>query len=322
MVLLISAVELIVSRVQGGIEVVEVDTEGRKRKVVGLVVTTFLGIAATIGVGWYQLSQAQKQATLAEQERARAVRQSLVSIVEEHVLNGKPIDVPRLVRLIDQQRGQERVATPITAAEILEQAEFNILGSRYLAFERKQALKSVFDTLYSDLSTRAFAPYPPDTPNADLVNALARQIQDGKPREALQSLKRLQEAYARGLQEVERRRKTPSLSEALEQLFKENPLPLVFIFVVYIFLISWLLRRKSPLVGILRRVFGQGLSPSEAREKVILFRKAGIPEEMIFEVMEGQGFPRRWTRDELEELVKSQEREAKHDEVAAAEKVE
>ncbi len=64
-------------------------------------------------------------------------------IVEEHVLNDKPINLARLARLVDQRRRAERIATVITLAEILEQSEFNILNSRYLPFEKKEALKPV-----------------------------------------------------------------------------------------------------------------------------------------------------------------------------------
>jgi hypothetical protein len=166
-----------------GEPVTEVGAQRPKRKWLGLILTTSLGIAATLGVGWYQVLQSEKQAVLAEEERARGVRESLVSIVEEHVLNDRPIDMPRLARLIDQRRRQERVTTPINVAELLEQAESNILGSRYLPFERKQAVKHVFDTLYSDLGALAFAPYSSDESNADLLNTLARQIHSSRHRQ-------------------------------------------------------------------------------------------------------------------------------------------
>lgn len=45
------------------------DIKPRKLDWLSLAVTTIVGIAATVGVGWYQLSQAEKQAILAEEER-------------------------------------------------------------------------------------------------------------------------------------------------------------------------------------------------------------------------------------------------------------
>lgn len=213
--------------------------ERTKRKWVGLLLTTLLGIAATVGVGWYQLSQAEKQAALAEEERARGVRQGLVSIVEEHVLNDKPIELSRLARLVDQRRREEHVTPGITLSEILEQAEFNILNSRYLAFDRKQTLKSVFDTLYSELSTRSFARYSAETVNADLLNQLALQIQEGKSSDALESLKRLQEAHDRDLETSNSRKPAAGLIDAFREVFK-NPGPFVPIIVmIYFLIIGW-----------------------------------------------------------------------------------
>lgn len=193
------------------------ETEGErpKRNWIGLVVTTLIGIGATVAVGWYQLAEAERQAVLAEQERARAVRSELVSIVEEYVLNNQAIDLVRLNRLSDQRRREERVATPIGVSELLEKAEFNILSSRYLPFDKKQSLKSVFDTAYSDLATRAFAPYSDATPNASLFNTLARQLQDGKTTDAIQTLKQLQQTYEKDLADARGAVRPPSFIEAL-----------------------------------------------------------------------------------------------------------
>jgi hypothetical protein len=103
------------------------DERKSKKHWPSLIITTLLGIAATVGVGWYQLSKAERQATLAENERVKIVQESLVSIVEEHVLNDKPIDLGRLTRLIDHRRKEQKVETNITVTEVLEKAEFNIL---------------------------------------------------------------------------------------------------------------------------------------------------------------------------------------------------
>ena len=296
----------------------ETDTRRPTRNWVALVITTLLGIAATVAVGWYQLSQAERQALLAEEERARAARERLVSIVEEHVLNDKPIDVPRLVRLIDQRRRQERVAISITVAELLEQAEFNILGSRYLSFDRKQALKGVFDTLYSDVSTRTFAPYSPSTPNADLLNSLARQIQDGKTSEALQTLKRVQEAYTKDVQQSPRGGTAPSLIDALRELLK-NPFPVILIPAVYVLLAIWLMTRRTEVRRILRRMIGPRLSPSEARDRIATGRKAGVPDEMIVDRLWELGVPRDWA---LEEIRRSSEPAASPQKASPRETVE
>lgn len=238
-----------------------------------------------------------------------------MSIIEEHALNDKPIDVPRLTRLIEQRRRQERVSTPITVAELIEQAEFNILGTRYLAFDRKQALKAVFDSLYSDLSTRSFAPYSSETPKADLLNSLARQIQDGKSTEALETLKRLQEAHFRDLQEARSGRRAPRLSDALKELSKD-PWPLVVVLVGYLAVGYWIIRRRPELISVLRRAFAPRMDPSLARERITRYLEAGMPDELIVEHLSDQGAPRSWVTDELWRI---RSRETKHSETTSGE---
>ncbi len=222
-----------------------------RRQWVGLALTTALGVAATVAVGYYQLSRAVREAALAEQERSRNVKSNLVSIVEEHVLNDKPIDLPRLGRLVDQRRREERVGSPITLSEVLEQAEFNILNSRYLTFTRKQAMKPVFDSLYSELGTRAFAPFEPSTPNSDLFNELARKIQQGKTAEALQALKRVQEAHAKDVATIQRER---PLSDTIAWMLRD-PIFLGFmaIYSLFAFLFTY---RRSEVFRLLRNLIG------------------------------------------------------------------
>jgi hypothetical protein len=271
-----------------------------KRNWVGLLVTTLLGIAATVAVGWYQLSKVEQQTILAEEERARAVRAELVSIVEEHVLNNQAIDLPRLTRLTDQRKREERVTTVISLSELLEKAEFNILGSRYLPFDRKQALKVVFDSAYSDLTTRAFSPYAADSPNAELFNNLAREIQGGKSTEAIQTLKRLQESYAKDVQDARAARRKPTLREALEEVFKNPGVPIAVLF-LYITMVAWMMVRRPEIFHALRRLIGPRVSPKEARERIDRYRAAGMPDDIIVDRLWRQGVPRHWIFEILTE---------------------
>jgi hypothetical protein len=241
-----------------------------RRNWLTLVLTTLIGVAATVGVGWYQLYRAEKEAVLAEQERARVVRQSLVSIVEEHVLNDKPIALGQLARLIDQRRRDERVNTIITLSEVLEQVEFNILNTRYLSFERKEALKPVFQTLYSELGTRAFAAYPPEARNADLLNELARHIQEGKSEDALETLKRLQEAHVKDLEAGAPDRHAPSPSEFLREIAK-NPWPFILLAAAYLGLTWMLINRRQALRRALHALLtgrGEPETPERMLEKL------------------------------------------------------
>lgn len=218
------------------------ETNNKRRPWIGLVVATLLGILATIGVGWYQLSKTEAQTALAEQERTLAVRTSLVSILEEHVLNDKPISLPRLARLIDQRRSAQQIVSPISLSDVIEEAEYNILKSAYLPFERKESLKSVFDALYDELGSREFIPYSQEAPNADLVNELAGQIQEGKSAEALSTLTRLQEAHEKLLAKKSAQDSQVGLDDFIRQVFSEPLLPLV-VMVVYAALLAILFPR-------------------------------------------------------------------------------
>lgn len=228
------------------------DTEQRKGKSksqwLSLVIATLLGIAATIGVGWYQLSKAEKQAYLAEQERAKNVQESLITIVEEHILNSKPIDIGRLTRLIDQRRREQKIKTIITISDIIEKAEFNILKSRYLSFDRKEEIKPIIDQLYAEQSKRKFHEFDSSVSNADLLNELAKNIQDQKTAKSLEFLKRLQEAHLKDLEKISPSKASRNINLILKEMFElilKNPVPLVFMLMAYAFFLS-LVDRKSP----------------------------------------------------------------------------
>ena len=197
----------------------------------GYTFTTVIGIVATVIVAWYQLYAAQNEAAAAELERARAVKQSAVAIVEEQALNGKKLEVERLTRLVDQRRRDERVSIPISASEVVEQAEFNIASSHHLSIEKKDDIKPIFDAFYTEINARSFQPFTGKTTNAELLNQLAKKIQDGKTIEALPLLKRLDESYAKELSEA-KRRTSLNFFDAFTELFS-SPTKTAFFLVFF-----------------------------------------------------------------------------------------
>lgn len=171
----------------------------------------------TVIVAWYQSYATEKEAASAELERAKAVSESAVAIVEEHVLNGKAIQTNRLVRLINKRRRDEKISIPITASDVVERAEFNIESSHHLSIDRKEQIKPLFDAFYADLRTRAFRPFPSFRPNAELLNEIATKIQGGKSAEALAALKRLDEARAQEVADT-RNETMPRFFKAVESI--------------------------------------------------------------------------------------------------------
>lgn len=165
----------------------------------GYFFTIFIGFVLAILLTWYQLYVSQKEATSAELERFKSVKQIAVAIVEEHVLNGKKLEIERLTRLIDQRRRDESISLPISITEVVEQGEFNIENSHYLSMDKKEEIKPIFDAFYADLKSRSFQPFTNVTANSDLLNDIAKKIQDGKSTDALEALGRLEEAHAKDL---------------------------------------------------------------------------------------------------------------------------
>ena len=200
---------------------------------VGIVIPILVSIAVTVGAAWFQISRTEQQARLAEQERARNVRSTLVTIVEEHVINEKRIEIPRLTRLIDSRRREQGILTPISVLEIFERAEFNILDSRYLDFATKQKYKAVFDDLYTDYGSRGFTPLAKG-PYADLVNELAKSVQEGRTTEALEQIRRIVDSYQQDLRQARLAQDRPSeFPEVLRKILR-NPLYLLGFTFIYV----------------------------------------------------------------------------------------
>jgi len=230
------------------------ERSSRHRDWFGYVFTAIIGIVATILVAWYQLYTTEKEAASAELERARLVKQVSVAIVEEHALNGKKLEIERLARLIDQRRRDEHISIPISVSEVVEQAEFNIASSHHLSVDRKEEIKPIFDSFYADLRSRAFQPLTSSSGSSDLVNEIARKIQEGKSSEALAALKRLDEAHAKEVAEALKAQK-PGLVEGLRNIFESPYKAIVFMFGIFLYffvafrVVRWWQRRKW------RRVF-------------------------------------------------------------------
>ena len=100
----------------------------RRSRWISIAITTAIGVLATIAGTRFSIDRAEEVAITAELERARAVRDNFVAIVEERVINGKAVDTSRLTRLIDRRKKEQDVRTPISVREVVEAAEYNILN--------------------------------------------------------------------------------------------------------------------------------------------------------------------------------------------------
>jgi hypothetical protein len=218
----------------------------------GYFFTIVAGLLITVLGTWYQLYTTQRDAAAAEFEKARATKQIAVSIVEEHVLNNKKIELDRLARLIDQRRKEENISIPIPVEEVVEQAEFSIANSRHLSIQKKEEVKPIFDSFYADLRARLFQPNTTslDSQAPILINEIAKNIQSGKPSEALNRLSDLSETYKLEIAKAKSSNR-PNVLDAIRSLLS-SPTRLataILVLIVYLFAVIKLRRilqkRKS-----------------------------------------------------------------------------
>lgn len=117
------------------------------------LITLLLGTVVTIGATWFTIYDSDRKAQQAELERYKKVRDNIVSIVEEHIVNKEPINIIELKRLIEIQTKTENLSKNIPVMEVLEQAEYNVLNSKHLDFTKKQEYKNTINSIY-DLNNK------------------------------------------------------------------------------------------------------------------------------------------------------------------------
>jgi hypothetical protein len=159
----------------------------KKRQWITRAIVALLGIIVTILATWYTIYRSEIQQANAEMERARNVKENLVSIIEEHIINQKLVDCLRIKRLIELRTRDENLITRITVRDLIEQAEYNVLSSRYLDLEKKENYKVIFDDIYRQMIPTDTTPYE-DIPNAILFNKLHRSIREQNTEESLELL--------------------------------------------------------------------------------------------------------------------------------------
>jgi hypothetical protein len=197
------------------------------------VLTTLAGILVSILVAWYQISRSEEQAMQAQIERSKSVKNELVRVVEEHIINEKPLDISSLARLAEFRASREGLLAVPTVSEIVQSAEFNILTSQYLEFERKEKFKSYFNQIYATLAIPASLNY--DGPFENTVNDIYASIQNGNVSEVASKVNVLVTNFEARLKDLEAQHKIKSRTN-IEDLVKElieDPTLIVMTLVLY-----------------------------------------------------------------------------------------
>jgi preprotein translocase subunit YajC len=217
------------------------------------IVATIITIILTIAVAWYTVDRNEKQSILAEQERANNVKNNLVSIIEEHILNQKILDINRINRLIENRIKEEKVTSKIFVNDLFQQAEYNILNSRYLDFNKKGEYKLIFDTIYQTIipiDSTKFSSFK----YASLLNEIADKIESQQKKEAIELLVRLSQSYE---SDILPKRKDVAFNDIIKEL-GEKPFELTLFIILYIlFIYFFMFRRNSVFRKMLLRLLNR-----------------------------------------------------------------
>ncbi len=194
------------------------------------IVALVIGAILTLGTTYYTIYEGNKQAVQAENERYIKVKDNIVSIVEEHIVNQKKVDLYSIQRIIDIRIKEENVKIPLSVSDIISQAEYNILNSRHLDIGKKEEYEKAINEIHKGFladSTFDFSKYK----EADLMKSIRSEINKANSQEAAKLLLVLVDKYETSLKEAENL-KTKKDKNDFEFLF-DKPSLLIMVIAVY-----------------------------------------------------------------------------------------
>lgn len=236
----------------------EVDKNSKKKKGwIAPTITTLVGVVVSILVAWYQINLNEEQIQEAEKERSKSVKSELVQIVEEHVINKEPLDISRLSRLADFRAREERLLIAPTVSEIVENAEFNIIKSQYLEFDKKQQFKEIFNGIYAEIYAPDKVDYNGMSENA--VNDILASINEGNNKDVSAKIIKLATDFSSKIEELEAKNKIGDKKNLTDfvRIFIDKPEILLIAILVYVMILYVLMhfRRKLKRERLLRSRF-------------------------------------------------------------------
>jgi hypothetical protein len=196
-------------------------------------ISILVGIFFTIGTTWYTIYINKEESERSEQERFSKVKENLVSIIEEHIVNKDSIDFISLNRIINNRIKEENLYKKPSIFELLSLAEYNIQNSRHLSFDKKNEYSKIiakqFKTLKLDTALVIDKIRYPEEIKSLNENLNSLNSQNGK--EALTKLINKYEAEIVSLQEKK------VSKESFEDFLFKSPSKLIIIIFAYVFVI-------------------------------------------------------------------------------------
>ncbi|WP_140418319.1 hypothetical protein [Shewanella sp. Shew256] len=246
------------------------DTKTKKKKNwLTPTITTLVGVAVSVLVAWYQINLNDEQIQEAEKERSKSVKSELVQIVEEHVINRKPLDISRLSRLADFRSREENLLVTPTVSEIVENAEFNIIKSQYLEFDKKLEFKEIFNTIYAEIYAPDSLVYSGLSENA--VNDILASLNEGNNKDVSAKVIKLATDFSSKIEELEAKssiRDRTSIADFVK-IFIEKPEVLLLASVLYVgvLYLYMLFRRKVRRDRLIRAEIEEKFMDDYVRER-------------------------------------------------------
>lgn len=120
---------------------------------VSLVIAGIIAILLTILSTWYQMNATQEEIDRAQFERLEKVKENIVSIIEEQIINMDTLDLEILHRIIQSQAKEEGLYIYPTILELTSIVEYNILNSNHISFTKKMKYCNVINQSFSNIES-------------------------------------------------------------------------------------------------------------------------------------------------------------------------
>lgn len=194
------------------------------------IVSIVIGVLFTIGATWYTIYTTKEEVKEAENERLTKVRENLVAIIEEHIVNKDSLNLNSFERLITNRSKEENLFIRPSIYGLLTQAEYNIESSKHLSFDKKKEYSNIISSLYTQVSIDTTIQFTNSKYQAEIKRIL-ESFSLTKEKEGKQALTTLISQYETEMAEIQ---KAEIDEESIFDYLLKSPSRLLIILSAYI----------------------------------------------------------------------------------------
>jgi hypothetical protein len=125
--------------------------EKAKNTWIQTTISIIIGVVFTVGTTWYTIYINKEESERSELERYNKVKENIVSIIEEHIVNKDSIDFISLSRIVNNRVKEENLYRKPQIYDLLSLAEYNIQNSRHLSFEKKVEYSRILSKQFKNI---------------------------------------------------------------------------------------------------------------------------------------------------------------------------